>query len=305
MPRYPGESKENQWWWMARNPIPPVFQKETGYPSGYNYGPLSHDLTYYNTGGFHVPGEGYTGVLNSPSGGGGTSLPPSTPPPPPEYDPLLWRRTYDVAGADSFWKGLTPNKVTKQTRFYAMLNALIPFLSPEDRRSIGTTLSRYGYNYEDEDGKHFAEPFSKLDPTKTTYGAPPSDLTTEDRKYYTGAERARQARLTLERMAASMGIKTDSQSQKLGPGYIYLKQVAKTLEDFGAHGTDGQTRRQHLQLLGQLDTLLKEGQGEELAEYGSIASRLASPFFSARQLVPVQQADGTYRFGTYNKNIGG
>jgi len=262
--------------------------------------PLNQGSQTTPFGGYWVYGAG--AMNNAPKW---TDGPLPKPPEEEKFDPLLWKDTYSTAGAQPGWRGMTPNKLNKTTQFYAMLNAMIPFLSPEDQRSIGTALSRYNYKYEDKEGTHFSAPFKHLDPNKMNYPTPPSELTTQQRTYYTSAERARQAQLNLERMANSMGVKVNDRDRKLGPGYVYLKQVTKVLQDFGAPGSSGQTRRQQLQLLGQLDTLLKEGQGGALAQYGSIAARMAQPFFSARQLVPVQQADGTYKFGTYNQNIGG
>lgn len=233
-----------------------------------------------------------------PAGGG---VPPG--PPPAGGDVTVeWLDTYNVdegelkffgQGVPSWWQGFTPSVWNEETEYIALMNSLIPFLSPEDQNYAASVLSRYdpetfgGYG---EDGIE-----------------PPDDLDLQTRDFFRSAWRGREIIDTLNRVAEASG----RDPAEFGAGYQFLLELADVLDEFGGGGApskDGpvsvqehQTRREKLQQLAALDPLMAELQGTELAPYGSISRMLTQPFFSAGFVTPYREIGGRIVFGQPNQ----
>lgn len=205
-----------------------------------------------------------------------------------EQEPVTWSVGYKVPGAPSWWRGLVPSRATEESSYIALVNAVLPFMSPEDQRSIVGNLATQEGIGEFYGGNVFAPP--------------PGELTTQMRQQFTSAERARQALASIERMRAASKI----ERKEFGPGYQYLRNVISTMRDFGGAAGDMQSRQKRMQFLAALDPLLNQARAGALGAYGAAASALGQPFFSARNLVPVQRTeDGSYVFGRRNVQFGG
>jgi len=221
------------------------------------------------------------GGYSQSGGGGGKSVPAPKP---------TWSTTYTSPYAPSWWLGKTPSIMDDKSKYAALLNALIPYLSPEDQRTYASNLYR-----------NYAEAFPEYDPELMQYPIPPGEVTTEIKQRFTEKERAEQALATLSQVAGITG-QTD---EKMGTGYKFLRNLLSVLKDFGGESAENQqTRQQYLQQMGALDPLLAEGKSSELSPYSSIAQSLASPYFTAGQAVPIQKtSDGRYIFGQANRQL--
>jgi hypothetical protein len=161
-------------------------------------------------------------------------------------------------------------------------------MSGEDQRQLGSSLSRL-----------YPDAFGSYSPETTQYGTTP-ELTPGITHYFQSKKRAGDILTALDKMKEVSG----QDESKLGPGYQYLRQLAKTMQDFGADEDDlRMSRRQIKQLYGALDPLLSETQGEQLGAYNQVARGLAQPFFTAATLMGVQKdSSGNWVFGSPNKS---
>ena len=244
-------------------------------------------------GGYTLPGSGGVGA------GGGDG----------EVD-VKWSVGYTLDGAPDWWKGYTPDQVTPMSSYAAAVNAMIPFLSPEDQRTVASSLSRL-----------YPDAFGGYDPQSQGFPVPPT-LTGEDRTKYLSASRGMGAEYALDLLGRAMGDKD------LGEGYEFLSDLANALSNFGAEGDygvtggtwgdgnyygfpdmdelrdGGMTRLGHRQMMSAIDPLLAETQGEQLGAYAAIARMLSMPFFSGGTLMPqTQNIDGTVRYGYRNPKL--
>jgi hypothetical protein len=209
-------------------------------------------------------------------GGGGYSKP----------KPLKYGDEFQWAGAPKWWRGLTPNRLTAESRYTALANAMIPFLSPEDRRATAQTLGRM-----EPVRKYYDNP---------AYGRVPSEVTSQMRQQYTSAERAKQVLEMLNKLRHASGKST----KEWGAGYQYLQQAARVLRDFGGRNGDGQTRRKQMNAAGALDPLLNSAKSGALAPYGALVQSLARPYFSAGMIAPSNKTkSGTTVYGSYNPSF--
>jgi len=211
--------------------------------------------------------------------------------------PVKWKTTYKSPNAPSWWQGLTPNRVDANSAYLSLVNAFIPYMSPEDQLSTAQYLSTAF-------PKEFGKPYQVVSAKETNNI--PTGMTTNTRDYFTSTERAEQAKKTLQTMIKSIADRTGKDVGKvqksLGPGYNYLTSVINTLGKFGGDTKNKQTRAEYLQMLGQLDPLLAMGGGEQFGAFKPIAQKLAQPFFSAGQITPTSKFGSTTRFGTPNKS---
>jgi hypothetical protein len=157
-------------------------------------------------------GGGYSG------GGGGKKQ--------AQPEPLEWGETYSEQKAPSWWKGMTPTKgMNAEAGYASMMNALIPFMSPEDQRYYGQNLARL-----------FPEAFGEYGNVDKLNFEIPTDVTAEMRNWYTSADRAQGIQDILTTMLdTSQNVKFNQEN--LGPGYTYFQNIGQVLEDFG--GTVG------------------------------------------------------------------
>lgn len=216
---------------------------------------------------------------------------------PKKRSAVKWSSSYNMEGTPSWWQGLTPSRVTSTSGYLAIINAMIPYMSPEDQLS---TLQSITTAYPKTDiGKSYA-PAAAVETNNI-----PTEIAPETRNYYTSAERVKQAKQALEAMAGSIASKTGKSAAKvqksLGTGYQYLNDVLNVIEKFsGASGRENQTRSQYEQMLAQLDPLLEMGKSQGYSTY-SIAKSLAQPYFTAGSTTETtKDASGVARYGAAN-----
>lgn len=212
----------------------------------------------------------------------------------PETD-VTWE-VFDsgVQGAPSWWKAMKPSEANEASEYVAYMNMLIPYLSPEDQRSVAANL--YQMN---------PKAFGHLSPELIGVSAP-TELTTDMVRQFTGKERATSALSALSALATAMG----KNQNDLGAGYRYLQSILAAQKNYGqepgrsATSSDGMTRQQRLAYMGAIDPLLAQGKSDQLGAYGPLAQMLSQPFFSAGRLMPVSKTeDGRYIFGEPNKAL--
>lgn len=219
--------------------------------------------------------------------GGGVGGGMQAPQMPAAPAPITWSDKYTVPGAPTWWRGLMPSQWTPETEFASIVNSLIPFLSPEDQRQMGSYLSRL-----------FPEGFNIYNPERVQYTFPQEEVTSADRQRFLSAQHAQRTLEALDKVKAASG----KEEKDLGPGYKYVRQIAQAMKDFGGTSEGVQTRRQTRDLFSTLDPLLAESKGEALGAYGEIARAMTQPFFSAGRLVDVARDEqGNWTFGRANR----
>lgn len=238
------------------------------------------------TGYYDYNGGGWSGGWNgggwSGGGGGGEAAPAE----------ITWSE-FDSGVGDkpSWWKALKPSQMNTDTEYLSTLNLLIPFLSPEDQKTVASTIYQM-------DAKNFGH----LNPEGIDV-KPENPIADATEVKFESSERARKALSAMTALAGAVG-KKDSE---LGPGYRYLRSIIDVADKFGAKDAiNRQTRAQYQQMLAALDPLLAEssGSGGVLAPYGSLVKMLSQPFFSMGQLRPVQKTtSGKYSFGNPNSAL--
>jgi len=205
---------------------------------------------------------------------------------------VKWKEAYTVEGAPEWWRGLLPTKYNAQSSYAAIYNAMIPFLSPEDQRTVGMHLQSI-YNK--------PEAFGIYNPESKQYGTPPVELTPEMMEQFTSSDRAKKALQTLDKVASISGKK-----KGFGAGYTFLRQLLKTMQDFGGGAVGAgnrQSRAQYQQMQSALDPLLASMKNTEFA---GLAQQLTAPFFTAGRVVPISKdVTGRYVFGSPNKQLFG
>lgn len=223
-------------------------------------------------------------------GGGGNYPYPETPKPIPTPK-VKWVRTYAVAGAPTWWQGLTPDGALTPELEYAMLmNSMIPYMSIEDQRSTAQNLFIL-----------FPEVFSMYNSAVTNLGtpAPLGEFVSEDytSKFYS-KQRAQAMLDTLNTVKSKVKKGSD-----VGPGYHFLTQIASNLRDFGGPTGGLPTRQSILNLLGALDPLLGLTEGDTLSAFGPMAKNISTPFMAAGRVLPVSKLEsGEYSFGEPNRS---
>ena len=168
------------------------------------------------------------------------------------------------------------------------MNSLLPFLSPEDQR----TISEYLYT-------NFPDPFSGYNPQYTNFPVPP-EVTTEMQDYYTSANYAAQVLGALANFQQAAG----AAGGTTGPGVQFLQQLMDVMKDFGGLTGEGQTNFQYESMLAALDPLLGQAASGDLAVYQELARMLTQPFFSQGALMPTYIGpNGEPIYGTPNPSF--
>lgn len=244
------------------------------------------------------------------------------------YKMFKWgEEGYELAGgaAPDWWRAFVPEEVTPETAYGAMLNAMIPFISPEDQVRVAhslytmfdTELSRYkpGYIPEvstvtEDQARYLMEqgrPVSGIwegsqqkrlatGETITTRTSELEPLSDQMRRYFMSSQRATDAIQTLSNMREAM---VQGNRWKLGPGYKWLQNIMGSVAGRGAGGETAQTRQQYLSMLGAVDPFLSQAGGGELQAFGPLGQMLTKPFFTAGQMMPQQSG----RFGVPNRRF--
>lgn len=210
-----------------------------------------------------------------------------------------WSSDYTAEGSNTpeWWQGLTPSRVSGTTAYLSMMNAMIPYMSPEDQL---TTLNYLSLAYPDSDiGKAYA-PAAAVETNNI-----PTEISSATSQYFTSAERAAQAKQALETLVSSISSKSGKREaavkKSLGAGYEYLTNVLNTIEKFsGAGNGENQTRAQYEQLASQLEPILALGDTDKYSAYKSLAQQIAAPYFSAGSVTPTSKVNGEVRYGASN-----
>jgi hypothetical protein len=221
-------------------------------------------------------GYGYDGWGGGGGGGGGAPA------------PIKWEAFDSGVQGPAWWKAMKPSEVNEGTEAVAAMNMLIPFLSPEDQKTVAANI--YGMNAAD---------FGHLNPEGIS--VPQStELNQQTVNQFTSSERAGKALEALTALAKAAG----KDEKGMGVGYRYLKSILDAGKQYGGAGGAGQTRRQYQQMMSALDPLLAQSKDPQLGAYSSLANMLARPYFNQGQLTPMSKTqDGQYVFGQANKSL--
>jgi len=137
-----------------------------------------------------------------------------------------------------------PALTPEEDKFKKTLKAVLPYLSPENRR---TMAGEYGFSV-------------------PKVSSIPSEITGKIRNVYLGRSRAVGALSSLKAAQRASGA-------ELGPGYTFLVRAVTLLKQFGgASRISGMSRESYTRLSTALDGLLQQSKGKsELAKYAGLA----------------------------------
>lgn len=253
---------------------------------------------YSNPWAGHPNWQDYVDSLRKPSGGGGFGYGGGGGTSRPTPKPITWRSAYSAPGAPSWWRGLIPNRFTPETEFIATYNALIPFLSPEDQRTVATYF--YGALPQNQ-----LSAFKGYNPAKAKFTVPSFELSTLQKEQYTSADRAKMALQTLNQLKQAAGKKQPD----MGTGYRFLQNFLQTMKSFGGGKVgsgERQTRAQYQQMRAALDPMIAQTRSGDLSPYASLVKQLAQPYFTAGAPTSIaKNAAGRYVFGKPNQQFFG
>jgi len=204
--------------------------------------------------------------------------------------PPVWKEGFDIENAPDWWTGKVYTKPDANSMYAMIVNALIPYMSPEDQRTAATSLSRT-----------FPKGFGEYDPETMQYPIPPGEIGGETKEWFTSSRRAQEALNTLTTLSTTLK-KNETQ---MGAGYSFLRDLLTVMKDFGGQDmSNQQTREQFVQQMGALEPMLQEAKSSDLKQYASLAQSLTQPFFSAGNVVPIiRTKDGRYIFGETNPQL--
>jgi hypothetical protein len=263
------------------------------------------------------PQAGGIDFFGGQGSGAPADLPPLLPPTAPAggYEMFKWGEGgYEAAGgaAPDWWQAFLPEKVTPETAYGAMLNAMIPFLSPEDQvrtahslyAMFDTEMSHYKpgkipevSTVSEDQARYLAE---QGRPVSGVWGGgrerETEPLSDQMRRYYMSSQRSKDAIRTLSNMREAM---VQGNRWKLGPGYKWLQNVLESTGARGASGTTAQSRQDYLSMLGSVDPFLSQAGSGELQPFGPLGQMLSKPYFTAGALQPQSQG----RFGRPNRRM--
>lgn len=247
-------------------------------------------------------------------GGGGVA--------PQEIVPLheiKWKEgSFDLenARAPEWWHPVIPQNAEDMKRpdvsYLAMLNASIPYLSPEDQRNAAAQLYAT-----DADNFSFYKPdklTGKTPITKETsllserYKEKPEEFEIIDRGYFQSAGRGTGFINALNQLREQTVGGERHDIAGTGQPYTWLQQVAGVLESFGGDMPSSRklpskgplSRSRYLSMISALDPLLAMGKSANIGATANIGRMFAQPFFSQGALMPMSQQAGIKRFGLRN-----
>ena len=246
------------------------------------------------------------------SGGGGGGL--SVPSVAAELTPIssvAWKAGAidpQNARAPSWWKPFVPVNSADMERpdvsYIAMLNTMIPYMSPEDQKRASTLI------YETVGGNYFPyrpETIGVEAPvSKEIAGLSPTQLPVIDQDYFLSRNRAMGAMEALSQLREQTVGGNREKIGGTGIGYRFLQGLLGQFEQMGQgvgrYGGQegGLSRPQYLALQSALDPVLAQAQTPEVGAVGAIGQMLAQPFFSQGQLYPFQRSDNRVLFGQPN-----
>lgn len=265
---------------------------------GSTYGPVVGPTTATQFAGADLGGGGLGG------GGGGLSV-PEGPAELPDISTIKWKQgnfNLKDSKAPNWWKSLVPENAADMERpdvaYVAMLNTMIPYLSPEDQKRAA------GLIYETVGGAHFGH-YEKVDVqapiTRATANlSPGQNLPVIDTQYYQSASRGSGAVDALSQLREQTVGGNREKIGGTGIGYRFLQDLLAQIEQFGGKPGEGQTRSQQLAMQGALDPLFAQLNSPEIGPVGAIAQMLGTPFFSQGSLSPFSRQGNRVFFGQPN-----
>ncbi len=197
---------------------------------------------------------------------------------------------YTVNGAPSWWRGRVPSEATDDAMLAALVNAMIPHLSPEDQRQMAEFLYTA-----------FPDAFSDYAPDKIRFNEPITQPQPSDIQRLASQQRGHDILGTLEKVAGAMG----KSEKDLGAGFRYLKSAASVMKDYGVQQDyQGLTRTQKMKLSSAIDPLLAMGKSQDLSPYQEVARAVMKPFLTGEDLMKMTQTGyDTTMFGQRNKKF--
>jgi hypothetical protein len=200
---------------------------------------------------------------------------------------------FDIQGgfAPEWWHPFIPENAEDMRRpdvaFLTMLNASIPYLSPEDQRNAaaqlyalhGNAFASYKPEEQGETTQVITEQTARL---SMDYRKNPEKYTVIDRDYFQSKARA-EGFINLLSQMREQAVPSGQRDQIGGTGipYTWLQSVVGTLSQHGGEAGDRMTRADYLSMIGALDPLLAQGKSPEVGAALSIGRMFAQPFFSA------------------------
>ena len=230
--------------------------------------------------------------------GGGTAA--------PQLTPITWSvGKYEAFGPNipTWWKPMVPQGTAANERsdvqFSLMMNAMIPYVSPEDQ----VTLARKLYEiWGDQFGiyKQVGIKGTRVSGGLESAGRAPISREQQQRgiegqlaneQFFKGSQRADFARQTLESIRQNV-------TKDIGVGGRFMENILSAISQTGG----GSTRASTVEMLGQIDPMLAGAQAGALSPFGPLGKMTASPFFSKFSQQPVQRTEtGEYIFGKPSK----
>lgn len=185
---------------------------------------------------------------------------PRTAPVPVTIPERLQQAQMPNPSAPSWWISNAYVNPTAEQAFANAANAILPDLSPEDQRQLGTYLAT---NFRDVYGGYANAPFSPI----------PFDLTNQ-RETYFDPQRARAALERLDRVQQVSG-------GEMGRGYDYLRQALNMLNRYSTTGQP-MTREQY-ELFANAVRDMTSMAGSDISAYSNLAQMFNLPGFTAGQ----------------------
>lgn len=164
----------------------------------------------------------------------------------------------------AWWINQAYTNPNEQQSFANAANAILPTLSPEDQRNLGTYLAT---NFKDVFGGYSNAAFAPI----------PTQLTTE-RNDYLNPQRASTALTLLDRMRQASGANESS----MGKGYEFLKNALNLMNKYSTGGP--MTREQYDQFTSAVSALTSQA-GKDISAYGNLAQLFNLPSFTAGPIV--------------------
>jgi hypothetical protein len=156
------------------------------------------------------------------------------------------------------------NPQSEDQKFANAANAILPTLSPEDARNLGSYLAT---NFKDVFGGYANADFAPI----------PTQLTRE-RGDYLNPQRAQAALGLLDRMRQASGVPEAG----MGKGYDFLKNALTLMNKYSSGGP--MTREQYDQFTSGVSALTSQA-GKDISAYSNLAQLFNLPNFTAGPIV--------------------
>jgi len=181
------------------------------------------------------------------------------------------------------------NAADPTDQYSSFLNALLPFMSPEDARQAASKLAN-------------VSTYSSY-ATADAFPAAPTQITPQMSAQYLSSDRATNIMDAIQNMAKLTG-KSDAD---LGQGYQYLKNITSTMQRLGGKNGQQMSRAAKKELYGAVQGFKQQASDNyDLAPYASLADYITNPGFSAGPLSNVKNDQyGNMKYASQNKKLYG